>query len=270
MRVFYKEKSLPILEIDRNNHRHRLNYELIEGDTAKPYLVFLHEGLGCIAMWKDFPNLLCRNTGYRGLIYDRLGYGKSSPLSKPRTIHYLHEYALRELPEFLERVIPDTPFILIGHSDGGSISLIFGAERSFLLKGIISEAAHVFVDHEAITGIKKADAAWAEGKLKGLSKYHREKTEIIFKAWSETWLTEWFRHWNIEYLLPSIEVPMLVLHGENDQYGSIDQAKAIASKASGIARLQVVENCAHVPHFEAQSVVLGFMSDFITQVTEGG
>ena len=261
---------MPILEIDRYNHRHKLNYELIEGDTAKPYLVFLHEGLGCIAMWKDFPKLLCRNTGYRGLIYDRLGYGKSSPLYKPRTIHYLHEYALRELPEFLGRVIPNTPFILIGHSDGGSISLIFGAERSFLLKGIISEAAHVFVDREAIAGIKKADAAWAEGKLKGLSKYHGEKTETLFKAWSETWLTEWFRHWNIEYLLPSIETPILVLHGESDQYGSIDQARAIASKTSGIARLEVVENCAHIPHFEAQSVILGFMSDFITQIDQKG
>lgn len=256
---------MPILEIDRNNNHHRLYYELIEGDTAKPYLVFLHEGLGCIAMWKDFPELLCKNTGYRGLIYDRLGYGKSSPLYKPRTIHYLHEYALRELPELLDRVIPNTPFILIGHSDGGSISLIFGAERSFQLKGIISEAAHVFVDHEARAGIKKAGAAWAEGKLKGLSKYHGDKTATIFKAWSEIWLTEWFRHWNIEYLLPSIEVPVLVLHGESDQYGSIDQAKVIASKTSGNAQLQIVENSAHIPHFEAQSVVLGFMSDFIVQ-----
>lgn len=259
---------MPILEIDRNNHQHKLNYELIEGDTAKPYLVFLHEGLGCIDMWKDFPKLLCRNTGYRGLVYDRLGYGKSSPLYKPRTIHYLHEYALRELPEFLDKIIPDTPFILIGHSDGGTISLIFGAERSFFLRGIISEAAHVFVDCEAIAGIKKADAAWTEGKLKGLSKYHGDKTETIFKAWSETWLTTWFRHWNIEYLLPSIETPVLVLHGENDQYGSLDQARAIASKTSGVARLQVVENCAHIPHFEAQTVVLGFMSNFITQVSE--
>ncbi len=259
---------MPKLEIYQNNYRYTLNYELIEGDTAKPYLVFLHEGLGCVGMWKDFPTLLCRNTGYRGLIYDRLGYGKSSPLYKPRSIHYLHEYALRELPEFLDRIIPDIPFILIGHSDGGSISLIFGAERPFLLKGIISEAAHVFVDHEAISGISKADAAWADGKLKGLFKYHGDKTETIFKAWSETWLTEWFRHWNIEYLLPSIETPVLVLHGESDQYGSIDQARAIASKTSGFSRLQVVENCAHIPHFEAQAVVLKFMSDFITQVTE--
>lgn len=261
---------MPILEIDRNNLRHWLNYELIEGDTTKPYLVFLHEGLGCIDMWKDFPKLLCRNTGYRGLVYDRLGYGKSSPLYKPRTIHYLHEYALHELPELLDKVIPDTQFILIGHSDGGTISLIFGAERSCLLKGIIPEAAHVFVDHEAIAGIIKADAAWTEGKLKVLSKYHGDKTETIFKAWSETWLAEWFRHWNIEYLLPSIETPVLVLHGESDQYGSVDQARVIASKTSGSAQLQVVENCAHIPHFEAQSVVLEFMSDFIVQVTEKG
>lgn len=259
---------MPILEIDRNDNHNKLYYELIEGDTAKPYLIFLHEGLGCIAMWKDFPKLLCRNTGCRGLLYDRLGYGKSSPLNKPRTIHYLHEYALQELPELLEKVIPDIPFILIGHSDGGSIGLIFGAERSPLLKGIISEAAHVFVDSKAIAGIKKANAAWAEGKLGSLSKYHGDKTETIFRAWSETWLTEWFRHWNIEYLLPCIEAPVLVLHGDRDQYGSTDQARSVASKTSGLVRLEIIKDCAHIPHFEAQSVVLDFMSDFIAQVTE--
>ena len=111
---------MPELNIDEN---HSLNYNLIHGVKGKPYLVFLHEGLGCEAMWEDFPELLCKTTGCPGLIYDRLGYGRSSPLHRAYTVHYMHDYALKELPTLLETVIPDTPFILIGHSDGGSIRL---------------------------------------------------------------------------------------------------------------------------------------------------
>ncbi len=255
---------MPTLKLEK--HR-KLHYQLIPGDADKPYLVFLHEGLGCIGMWHNFPDLLCKATGCPGLVYDRLGYGKSSPMDHSRTIHYLHEYALQELPRLLEGVIPETPFILIGHSDGGSIGLILAAERPAFLLGVISEAAHVFVDRLSISGIEIAKAAWADGKFKGLAKYHGEKTEDVFRAWSETWLSKWFRHWNIEYLLPSIEVPMLVLQGESDQYGLLDQVKMIASKSSGYARLEIVKNCAHVPHLEAQSNVLELMAEFIAEVS---
>ena len=254
---------MPNLKIDKND---KLFYKLIQGDRSMPYLVFLHEGLGCIAMWKDFPTALCTATGCPGLVYDRLGYGKSSPLNESRSVNYLHKYALQELPYLLKEVIPDTPFILIGHSDGGSISLIFAAERPTFLKGVITEAAHVFVDNETIAGIKVANEAWAQGKLKGLEIYHGDKTETLFKAWSETWLTEWFRHWNIEYLLPSIEIPVLVIQGAEDQYGSTEQVKSIAAKLSGHVQFEIIEDCAHVPHLEAQPVVIGLMSDFITRL----
>jgi pimeloyl-ACP methyl ester carboxylesterase len=257
---------LPDLHLDE---KHWLYYQLIAGDPVKPYLVFLHEGLGCTAMWRDFPELLCAKTGCPGLVYDRLGYGNSSPLKLQRTIHYLHSYALQELPQLLESIIPRKPFIFIGHSDGGSISLILAAERPSLLQGVITEAAHVFVDDETIAGIHRANAAWAEGKLRGLTKYHGDKTETLFEAWSKTWLTTWFKHWNIEYLLPSIEVPLLVIQGADDQYGSTDQVKAIATKTSGSAQQEIVENCAHVPHLEAQDVVLDLMSDFITRLRQG-
>lgn len=254
---------MPIFILDQNNS---LTYQFIQGDRSKPYLVFLHEGLGCIAMWKDFPLLLCRTTGCPGLIYDRVGYGKSSPLNHTRTIHYLHEYAFHELPNLMESVIPDKPFILIGHSDGGSISLINGAGRPSLLRGIITEAAHVFVDSETITGVRATAEAWEKGILAGLTKYHGDKTETMFKAWSETWLSSWFNYWNIEYLLPSITVPLLTVQGADDKYGSIDQMHSIASKSSGFAQLEIVENCGHVPHLEAKSVVIKLMSDFITKI----
>jgi len=255
---------LPNLKIDQN---HRLHYQLLPGNTALPYLVYLHEGLGCTDMWGDFPETLCAATGCPGLVYDRLGYGKSSSLkNNKRTIHYLHEYALQELPKLLASLIPQKPFILIGHSDGGSISLIFGAEQSSLLKGIITEAAHVYVDHETIAGIEIAKKAWDKGKLRGLVKYHGDKTETLFRAWSETWLSKWFKHWNIEYLLPSIDVPLLIIQGGNDQYGSSEQVTAIISKTSGHAHGEILEKCSHIPHSEVQAVVVALMSDFIAQI----
>jgi pimeloyl-ACP methyl ester carboxylesterase len=263
---YSEDNSLAYLTIGKN---YRLHYRLIEGVGNKPYLVYLHEGLGCCAMWKDFPESLCRATGCPGLVYDRLGYGKSSPLHEKRTIHYLHHYALRELPILLENIIPGIPYILIGHSDGGSISLISGGERPYDLKGIITEAAHVFVDRETLAGIKTANEAWDKGKLRSLEKYHGDKTDSIFKAWSATWLSPWFKHWNIEYLLPSIETPLLVIQGRNDQYGTIAQARSIAAKSSGYTDLLILKDCAHIPHLEARSVVLASMSSFINKIVEG-
>lgn len=257
---------MPTVKIEED---HILYYQLLQGDPALPYLVFLHEGLGCTAMWRDFPELLCKATGCPGLVYDRLGFGKSSAAPPRRTIHYLHASALQELPQLLHGVIPKTPYILIGHSDGGSISLIHGAERPSFLQGIISEATHVFVDQATIAGIESAEEAWAQGKLKGLAQYHGEKTATVFKAWSETWLSGGFRHWNIEYLLPSIAVPLLVIHGKNDQYGLQDQAESIALHSAGHVQLEIIADCAHTPHAEAQPVVQKLMTDFIAEVTKG-
>ena len=259
---------MPYLEKDTltTDSSHRLYFQLIEGDTALPYLVFLHEGLGCTAMWGDFPTKLCATTGCPGLVYDRLGYGKSSIQTHARTIHYLHDYGLRELPEFLEKTLPKTPYILIGHSDGGSIALIFAAERPPLLQAVITEAAHIFVEDQTIAGIKVANEAWAKGKLRGLSKYHGDKTATLYHAWSGTWLSPWFKSWSIEYLLPSIEVPLLVIQGSDDQYASPDHATRIAAKTSGYACVEMVNNCAHVPHIEAQAVIVQLMTDFIARI----
>ena len=262
--IRHREISLSKLLIDENRS---LNYNLIHGVKDTPYLVFLHEGLGCEAMWGDFPGLLCKTTGCPGLIYDRLGYGDSSLLNCAHTVHYMHDYALKELPYLLEKIIPDMAFILIGHSDGGSISLIYGAERPPLLKGIVTEAAHVFVEPETIARIRSAAEAWEKGRLRGLLKYHGDNTETMFKAWSTIWLTNWFKHWNIEYLLPSIEAPLLVIQGANDQYGSVAQVNSIVSNSSGDAHAEIIETCGHAPHLEAQPLVLELMSDFVAQIT---
>lgn len=249
------------------NDNQQLYYSRIAGadqkNTHLPVLVFLHEGLGCHAMWKGFPEALCQQTGCPGLVYDRIGYGQSSPLLSERTVHYMHDYALKELPQVLDALLPEQSYILVGHSDGGSISLIFAAEQPARMKGAIVEAAHVFVEDITVDGIAVADKAWEKGKLAGLNKYHGDKTAQIFKAWSATWLTPWFKHWNIEYLLPSIKAPLLVIQGVDDQYGSIKQVDAIKDKSAGEASKLFIEGCGHSPHMDKPDEIIAAMAAFI-------
>lgn len=246
----------------------RIAYEKYAGEANRPYLIFLHEGLGCTALWRDFPERLCRRTGCPGLAYDRLGHGGSAPLQRRRTIHYLHDYALSELPRVIEAVLPEaTPFILIGHSDGGSIALIAGAEHSPLLQGIVTLSAHVFVEQISIDGIHKAEAAFSQGTLRnGLARYHGEKTESLFQAWAQTWTSPWFRFWNIEYLLPSIDVPLLVLQGRDDPYGTSAQVEAIVDQSGGPATPLFLEDCGHAPHLEFPELTLDCMACFVNRV----
>ncbi|MBT8361673.1 MAG: alpha/beta hydrolase [Deltaproteobacteria bacterium] len=251
------------LAIDNNQH---LYYELIEGDPRQPYLVFLHEGLGCSAMWKQFPLQLCHLTSCPGLLYDRLGYGNSSPLAEPRTITYVHDYALIELPELLSRVTPEAPHILIGHSDGGSIALIYGAQNPPQLKGIITEAAHIFIEPITAEGIRRADQEFEAGSFQALYKYHGDKTQQIFKAWSQTWLSAQFLNWNIENLLSSVVQPMLVLQGTNDEYATRRQFDLICTKSAGPSTSYLIEQCGHTPHKDNPDQVLQLMAQFIRSI----
>jgi pimeloyl-ACP methyl ester carboxylesterase len=132
-----------------------------------------------------------------------------------------------------------------------------------LLKGIITEAAHVFVEPETISGIRAADDAFDRCKLSGLVKYHGKKTSVIFKAWSLTWLSAWFRHWSLEYLLPSIDCPLLAIQGRDDQYGTEAQVALIASKVGGVTHSILLDDCGHSPHTERPTRVLEVMSEFI-------
>ncbi len=244
----------------------RLYYEQLEGEPDRPWMIFLHEGLGSVGQWKEFPLRLCQRTACPAMLYDRLGYGKSSSLARPRDLDYLHEYALVELPRLIEAVLPDRDYILIGHSDGGSIALIHGAERPPRLKGIITEAAHVFVEAITLEGIRRAEEAFAQSRMVGLTRYHGDKTEQVFRAWSETWLSPAFAAWNIEDLLPVIEVPLLVIQGRDDQYGTAAQMEAIVSRSGGSATPLLLEDCGHTPHQDMPPLALDLMSCFVNRV----
>lgn len=240
----------------------------IAGDAGRPWLVFLHEGLGCTSLWGDFPQRLCAATGCRGLLYDRRGHGRSPAAAQPRTPGYLHAAALEELPAVLAAEIPGAAYVLVGHSDGGSIALIHAAQQPALLRGAVTVAAHVGVEDITLAGIRRAVAAWDAGKLAGLAAHHGDKTAALFGAWSETWLAPAFRDWNIEALLPQIRCPLLVVQGVDDPYGSPAQVDAVVRQTGGAASPLLLPACGHAPHRERTDALLASVCRFVTGLHE--
>lgn len=228
---------------------------------ANPTLVFLHEGLGCTAMWKDFPGKLCQTVGLNGLLYDRQGHGKSGALDKRREKDYLHIEALDFLPKLLEQLGIQKP-ILIGHSDGGTIALLYAAH--FPTTAIITEAAHIYVEEVTTVGIKEAIKFYQTTSMKEkLVKYHGEKTDALFHAWADTWLDESFVNWNIQNVLPKIDVPSLIIQGEEDPYATQQHWRDIVNGLGGESQGIWLENCGHTPHKENPTLMQKAIQDFI-------
>ena len=245
----------------------KIRCDLIDGRRDRPCLVFLHEGLGCIEMWRDFPRRLCGRLGWQGLVYDRSGYGKSSPEPEKRTVSYLHA-AAAELAQVISTLIPAQEYLLIGHSDGGSIALIHGAAGDPFLKGIVTEAAHVFVEEETVIGIEETVEKYGPDGPRGLGKYHGERAADVFRAWWETWLSGVFRSWNIESLLPAVTCPVLAVQGREDEFGTENQVQAIITRVSGPAESCLMPACGHRPHLEHPEQVLGKMAEFLSLIAE--
>ncbi|MDM8522955.1 alpha/beta hydrolase [Desulfococcaceae bacterium HSG8] len=232
-----------------------------------PTLVFLHEGLGCIALWKDFPARLSAATGYGALVYSRSGYGHSDPCELPRPIRFMHDEGLDVLPELI-RTAGIRECILIGHSDGGSVAIIYaGGTPAIPLRGLITEAAHVFCEEITVRSIQKAKSAYRDSNMRRkLEKYHGANTDCAFRGWNDVWLHPEFVHWNLEEYLPGIRVPMLVIQGEDDEYGTRAQPEAIVSQAGAGAELVMLPDCGHSPHRHQETATLEAMSCFISQV----
>lgn len=237
-----------------------------EPAAARPTLVFLHDSLGCVTLWRDFPARLAAATGCPALVYDRRGYGRSSPFAPtPRTPAYLAQEApvLRQLLAAcgIGRAI------LFGHSDGGSIALLAAAEYPALVAGVITEGAHVFVEDLTLDGIRAAQEQYRTTRLpEKLARYHGARTEAVFRAWADTWLMPEFRSWNIEAALPRIQCPVLVLQGSADEYGTPAQVEAIAGQVGGPARGVLLPRVGHSPHKEAPEETLRLAADFVQQL----
>lgn len=226
-------------------------------------LVFLHEGLGCVNLWRDFPLALAQATRRPAVLYDRRGYGRSGPLASPRGIDYLHQ----EAAVFLPRVLADLglgPVILVGHSDGGSIALLYAAAGAPGVAGVITEAAHVFVDEVTLAGIRAAVAAYGPRRMEQrLTRHHGPKARTVFFTWADTWLADIFASWDITPALSGIACPALVIQGVDDAYGTRAQVEAIAAGIGPAARTLLIPGCGHVPHQEARGRTLAAMTAFI-------
>lgn len=228
-------------------------------------IIFLHEALGSIPQWKAFPQELCDALHLNGIVYERQGHGNSSPLSESRNEMYLHDYAYKELPTLLNTILsPDKKVILVGHSDGASIALLFAACNPKKVVGIISMAAHVIVEEVTLHGIAPAVKAFENKKLEGLRKYHGEKTDDLFYAWAKTWNHPSFRDWNICNELKTINCPVLAIQGENDQYGTETQLLLIQENIPHKTTLELIKNCGHHPHLEQATTVIDLIKEWHT------
>jgi pimeloyl-ACP methyl ester carboxylesterase len=251
------------MQSDRLNCEGRqIEYRFVQPSAAGAIdLVMLHEGLGSVSMWRDFPERLALATGCRTLVYSRYGYGRSTPLSEPRRIDYMHEEARVWLPAILQRLGIRKP-VLFGHSDGASIALIQAATPNSEIAGVIALAPHVKVEDLTVRSIDAAKAAYLETELRARLERHHEDVDSAFWGWNRVWLDPAFRGWNIEDLLPSIRCPILAIQGEDDEYGSLEQIASIC-RASPIAKSLALPACRHSPHRDQPQAVLAAAKEFV-------
>lgn len=231
--------------------------------AERPVLVLLHEGLGSTGFWKDLPEALAARTGLAVFLYDRRGYGRSDPEPGPRPLDYLEREAERALPAVLAAAGIERP-VLVGHSDGGTIALLFAAAFPERVRAVVAIAAHVLVEPETIDGIRAAVRAFEAGELRRrLERFHGGRSEAVFRAWADTWLDPRFRGWNVADRLARIRAPLLVLQGEADEYATPAQVEAIAAGVAGPVRTVLLPGAAHVPHHQAREATLAAIGAFL-------
>jgi pimeloyl-ACP methyl ester carboxylesterase len=271
----------------------RLEYEWIgPGPEAAPTLVFLHDGLGCVETWRDFPAALAAATGCGALVYSRAGYGGSEALPGPWPVSFMHDEALGTLPELLAALGVRDGF-LVGHSDGGSIALIYAAalatgpvgpdgERCDAghaevetesgagggwLRGMALEAPHVFVEPVCLESIARLPALYRQPELwRRMVRYHGANAEGSFESWVEVWLRPEFRSWSIAAVLPRVRCPVLVIQGEHDGYGTLAQLRAVAAGCGGPTEALVLPGCGHTPHRQRREPALAAMTRFVRRM----
>jgi len=246
---------------------HNLELLRISGDASLPELVFLHEGLGSVSHWRDFPASVAASTGCPVTIYSRYGSGASDLLAEPRTVRYMHYEALETLPALLSQLHIDNP-ILFGHSDGGSIAIIYAGAVDHL-KGLILLAPHVFVEDLSVQSIAEAKVAFETTKLREMLARHHRDAAGTFWGWNNIWLDPAFRSWNIEEYLPRITCPTLVIQGLDDQYGTMAQVETITQKSGGPVEVLPLTNCAHSPQRDQPKQVLEAITNFVREISRG-
>ena len=231
-----------------------------EGDT--PVIVMLHEGLGCLGLWRDFPARVAEATGLPVLAWSRAGYGRSDPADLPRPLDYMTREATRSLPEVLD-AIGARRYILLGHSDGATIAAEYaGRVEDFRVRGLILMAPHFFAEESGLAEIARAREAFAGGDLKArMAKHHRDP-EATFRGWNDAWLHPDFRNWNVAEVIDYLRVPVLAIQGKQDQYGTLAQLDELEERCYAPVERLVLDDCRHSPHFDRPAETLAAIVEF--------
>ena len=253
---------IPINYIEINGFS--LEYRWIGAPPGEsPTLVFLHEGLGSVSFWRDFPDAVAKRTGLGALVYSRAGYGRSDPAALPRRKTFMHDEA-HTLGALLAKMnIRDA--ILFGHSDGASIALIYsGMFRCRGIKMVILEGPHVFTEQMCFEQVERIRSVYETTDLRlKMERHHASNTDIAFYGWNDIWRSPEFTSWNIEELLPFINVPLLLIQGTGDEYGTLRQLDAIVRQVKGPAETLVIDKCGHWPHRDCPEKVLDAVGAFV-------
>lgn len=234
----------------------------IHGDLRLAPLVLLHEGLGSLGLWRDFPGQLREMTGRRVVAYSRHGHGRSAPSGYPRVADFFAWEAGFVLPEVLRQMQVSTP-VLIGHSDGGSVALAYGAR--FPVAALVTMAAHVFVEDVTLAGIVATRERYVNGDLRERMARHHDDPDAVFWGWCNAWLDPNFRSWTLDAQAASVVAPALVIQGVEDPYGTVEQVARIVAAVGSSARSLLVPG-GHNPHFEATEQVLEAVAAFCSSL----
>jgi pimeloyl-ACP methyl ester carboxylesterase len=229
--------------------------------SALTPVVLLHEGLGSVSLWRDFPEALAAETGRRVMAYSRFGHGNSDPPAEPHTVQFMHDEA-QLLPAVLDAAGLARAHLL-GHSDGGSIALIFAAQHPARAETLLLEAPHVFVEDLSVSSITRTTAAYCDTELRARLARHHRHVDLMFAGWSDVWLNPAFRTWNLERFLPAIDCPVLLIQGEQDEYGTLEQIDTIEQQVRGPVERHVLPRCGHSPHRDQRDQVLSAMTTFL-------
>jgi pimeloyl-ACP methyl ester carboxylesterase len=241
----------------------RVEVDVSPGDEDLPTSVFLHEGLGSIDLWRGFPDAVAtRAGGPPVVVYSRHGYGRSAPAQLPRPVEYMHHEADVVLPELLVALGVDRP-VLIGHSDGASIALLY-AGAGHPVASLVCIAPHVFVEPESIEGVANARQMFEGGDMRERMLVYHDDPVATFRGWNEVWASDDFRTWNIEDRLPGITDPVLVVQGLGDRYGTVAQVDRIEAGVQGRFERLVIDDAGHAPHLDDQDVVADAVARFVS------
>ncbi|MBV8299139.1 MAG: alpha/beta hydrolase [Candidatus Eremiobacteraeota bacterium] len=239
----------------------RLEIVRYDGDPPRPTIVMLHEGLGSVSLWRDFPQRICERTGCTVMAYSRYGYGRSDVLREKREPDYMHREGEVVLPQLLEQLGVECP-ILFGHSDGASIALIFAGTHPDAVRALVLEAPHVFVEELSVRSIAAAKNAYATTDLPAKLARHHTDAGATFYGWNDIWLDPRFRDWNIESYAARVRCPVLLIQGDADEYGTTAQLDAIEAAVPGAQRL-MVPGVGHSPHRDAPEPVIERVASFV-------